>query len=103
MGSFFNITISSDFSYERLFELKNNNYNLVCGTLTDDAKDYTENDFTKPTVIVVGNEANGVSDDILRECHHIIIPIYGKAESLNVAVATAILAYEARRQQGGLR
>ena len=103
MGSFFNITISSDFSYERLFQLKNNNYNLVCGALTDDAKNYTENDFKKPTVIVVGNEANGVSDDILRECHHIIIPIYGKAESLNVAVATAILAYEARRQQGGLR
>ena len=68
--------------------------------LLEDSKKYTDTDFTKPTIIIVGNEANGVSEDILRECKHIIIPIYGKAESLNVGVASAIMMYEAKRQRG---
>ncbi len=100
MGSFFNIEIVTDYSYDNLFGLKDNGFNLVCGALTDDASDYTDTDLTKPTIIVVGNEANGVSDDILKESQHIIIPIYGRAESLNVGVAASILMYEARRQRG---
>lgn len=99
MGSFFNIDIITGFSYEALFDLKSKGFSLVCGALTDDSKEYTDTDFTKPTVIIVGNEANGVSDDILRECEHIIIPIYGKAESLNAGVAASIMMYEAKRQR----
>lgn len=100
MGSFFNIDIITDFGYDKLFELKNQGFSLVAGALLDDSKKYTDTDFTKPTIIIVGNEANGVSEDILRECKHIIIPIYGKAESLNVGVASAIMMYEAKRQRG---
>lgn len=99
MGSFFNIDIVPDVSYDRLFDMRNDGYSLVCGALCSDSKKYTDTDFTKPTVIVVGNEANGVSDSILRECEHIIIPIYGSAESLNVGVAAAIMMYEAVRRR----
>lgn len=99
MGSFFNIDIIPGFSYEALFDLKSKGFSLVCGALKDDSKEYTDTDFSKPTVIIVGNEANGVNDDILRECEHIIIPIYGKAESLNAGVAASIMMYEAKRQR----
>lgn len=103
MGSFFNIDIITDFDYDSLFALKEKGFSLVCGALTDDSSEYTDTDFKRPTVIIVGNEANGVSEDILRECEHIIIPIYGKAESLNVGVASAIMMYEAQRQRGETR
>lgn len=99
MGSFFNIPKIIDYSYNDLFTLKQDGFKLVCGALEEDSVPYTSIDFTKPTVIVIGNESNGVSNDILRECLHIIIPIYGKAESLNAAVAASIMMYEARRQQ----
>ncbi len=103
MGSFFNIEIITDFEYKSLFNMKNEGFQLCCGALLSDSKSYTEVDFTKPTVIIVGNEANGASDDILNECEHIIIPIYGKAESLNVGVAASVMMYEAVRQREAKR
>ena len=99
MGSFFNIDIITDFSHDRLFSLKDKGFALVSGALTPDAKLYTNTDFTKPTVIIIGNEANGVSEDILNNSEHIIIPIYGKAESLNAGVAASIIMYEAVKQR----
>lgn len=100
MGSFFNIETISNFGYDALFELKKQGFNLYCGALSKDSRVYTDIDFKEPSVIVVGNEANGVSDDILNHCEHIIIPMYGRAESLNVGVASAVLMYEAVRQRG---
>ena len=99
MGSFFNIDIIPDFEYSRLFDLKKQGFSLCCGALLPESKNYTSVDFTKPTVIIVGNEANGASSDILRESEHIIIPIYGKAESLNAGVAASLMMYEAVRQR----
>lgn len=99
MGSFFNIDIRNNFTYEQLEETKKQGFSLCAGALLSDSKVYTETDFTNPYIIVVGNEANGVSDEILSICEHIIIPIYGGAESLNVAVACSIMMYEAVRQR----
>ncbi|RYZ26409.1 MAG: hypothetical protein EOO10_15645 [Chitinophagaceae bacterium] len=46
-----------------------------------------------------GNEAAGISDAILELAHeHITIPRWGQAESLNAAVATGLILYEARRK-----
>ena len=48
----------------------------------------------KPTLLVVGNETHGIDPDILSECDEIIhIPMAGKKESLNVAIAFSIAAY----------
>lgn len=50
--------------------------------------------------LIVGNEANGVAHDLLTACDlHLRIPMLGKGESLNAAVAAGILLYEIRRQQ----
>ena len=53
----------------------------------------------KPTIIIVGNEANGISEDVQKMCQCVKIPILGKAESLNAGVAAAILMYELVRQR----
>ena len=99
MGSFFNIDIIPDFEYNDLISLKSKGFRLFCGALTDDSISYTQADFTEPSVIIVGNEANGASDVILQASEHIIIPIHGNAESLNVGVAASILMYEGVRQR----
>lgn len=102
MGSFFNIDVIADFSHSSLIELKKQGFTLWSGALRADSIAYTEADFSVPSVIVIGNEANGVSEEILGESEHIIIPIYGKAESLNAAVAGAVIMYEAVRKRGGI-
>ncbi len=64
------------------------------GSITYDMADYT-----KGAGIVIGNEANGIQDSVL-ECitGSINIPMDGKLESLNAAVAAAVVMYEAARQ-----
>jgi len=47
--------------------------------------------------LVVGNEVDGVSDEVLRCSEHLEIPMHGKKESFNVAVATAIALYQIRQ------
>ena len=101
MGSFFNIDIVNDFSHAKLGELREKGFSLYCGALTSDSIDYREPDYKKPSVIIVGNEANGASEEILGISTHIIIPIYGKAESLNAAVAASVMMYEAGDRRHG--
>jgi len=57
-------------------------------------------DFTGPSAVLVGGEAFGPSEDVLEMCDgRVRIPMPGGLESLNVAVAGAILMYEATRQR----
>lgn len=99
MGSFFNISTITNVTADDLSKIKELGFNLYSGALLDDSTPYTEPDYTKPTVIIIGNEANGVSDEVLNMSEHIIIPIYGKAESLNAAIAGAIIMYEVAGQR----
>ena len=99
MGSFFNINLITDEGAELLCRLKDDGFMLYSGVLSEKSKLYTEMDYTKPTVIILGNEANGVKEEILSLSEHIIIPIHGSAESLNVAIAGAIIMYEAVKQR----
>ncbi len=60
----------------------------------------TAHDFTRPTILVVGNETWGMSAAYRELCDTIVsIPIQGSASSLNVACATSILLYEVNRQR----
>ena len=99
MGSYFNIDIISNISNIDLIEYKNQGANLIAGALSANSMDYRHTDYTTPLVIVVGNEANGVSSDVLSLCNYVKIPIYGQAESLNVSVAAGILIYESIRNE----
>ena len=72
---------------------------LLCADLenSDYIYDY---DFRKPFGVVIGNEANGVSDSVMSACDaRIKIPMPGKSESLNAAVSFGVIAFEALRQR----
>ena len=61
---------------------------------------YTSTEMNYPVAIVVGSEENGISAQILQLAdEQVKIPIYGKIDSLNVSVATALIIYEALRQR----
>lgn len=63
-------------------------------------KPYASASYRLPSAIVMGSEAYGVSDKWLKtNFHQILIPMYGKADSLNISVSAAIVLYEAVRQR----
>lgn len=100
MGSFFHINIVENVTTYDLGKMKSKGYALLAGALCGNTADYGENVYGDKTVIAVGNEANGVSEEVLEICDRSIkIPIFGKAESLNVAVAAALMLYKAREMR----
>ena len=61
---------------------------------------YDEFSYREPTAFLIGNEGNGLSPEISKNAkQYIKIPMEGRLESLNAAVAAAILMYEASRQR----
>jgi len=97
MGSFFHTDVIET-SYKELEAMKSDGFRIVSGALNDNTEDYALADYGEKTVIVVGNEANGICNEVLTFSDSVVkIPIFGKAESLNVGVSAAILLYEARR------
>ncbi|MDG1475917.1 MAG: RNA methyltransferase [Vicingaceae bacterium] len=92
MGSFFRVNIV----YLSLSEFFSNNKGLtVYGALLDGENVYQKELKSKDSVLLMGNESKGISEELkpfIKE--KISIPNYGKAESLNVATATAILCSE---------
>ena len=60
---------------------------------------YYDVDMKKNTGLIIGNEGNGISDELMQQAHKIIkIPMDGAIDSLNAAVAAGILMYEAVRK-----
>lgn len=65
----------------------------------DAGRDYYEERMTGPLALVMGSEGYGVSRPVAKHCDFAVrIPLQGAVTSLNVSVATAILAYERVRQ-----
>jgi RNA methyltransferase, TrmH family len=65
---------------------------------TLNGKDVTDVEFPKNGVLIIGNEAQGIGDEVLQAVtQQIKIPKFGGAESLNAAVATGILLWEMKR------
>jgi TrmH family RNA methyltransferase len=72
---------------------------LVAGTHLKGAVDYRSVTFgNKPTVLLMGNESQGLPEPLADLCDVLLrIPQAGRADSLNLAVATGIMLYEVRR------
>lgn len=80
-------------------QLSMNNMQIIAANEKSDAMLWNE-DFTKPSVFVMGSEDLGVSKDILKMCDvQVAIPLTGKIGSLNVSVAAGVLLFEAVRQR----
>lgn len=64
-------------------------------------KIFYDYNYTKPTIFCIGNEGNGLSDELsMTTKSKIKIPMCGSVESLNAATASTVLMYEAMRQRG---
>jgi TrmH family RNA methyltransferase len=71
------------------------------GTAARTGTPYHEVDFTPPTALILGNEASGVPSSVVSGIDGwVTIPMKGRAESLNVGMAAAVLCFEAARQRG---
>jgi len=82
-----------------LQQKKEKGFQVVVTHLEERAVSFRDIDYTKPTLIVMGNEKEGVSAEIIAEATDVIvIPMQGMVQSLNVSVATALILYEAQRQ-----
>ena len=99
MGAIFRVNvIECDNLKETLKELQSKDYKVMTTSLKAKKSIY-EVDYKKK-IIVIGNEANGVSKEILNLADEkVIIPMLGKTESLNASVATGVILYEYVRQK----
>ncbi len=83
---------------EFILWLRAGNGQLVGTSLQTDT-DFRACQYTAPCFILTGNEAQGLPEAYEAECDALVkMPMYGKADSLNAAVATAVMAYEVVHQ-----
>lgn len=98
MGSIFYLPVIEDIDLKYTEGLIKDGYKLLVSAL-DAEKNFFEEDLSGNFIIAVGNEGNGVSDEIKDLATvKVKIPMPGEAESLNVSVASAIMIYEKVRQ-----
>ncbi|NBC72970.1 RNA methyltransferase [Paenibacillus sacheonensis] len=99
MGSLFHIPVVEADLTELLPEAKRQGIHLVGTSLQASATCYSY-DWRGPTWLLLGSESNGLSEAALAQVDtRMIIPMHGRSESLNVAMASTVLLYEAMRQR----
>ena len=100
MGSIFRVPFIyvQDFG-EAVSECQKSGVKVYAAHL-DGNNTYLGEDYSTPTAFLIGNEGNGLTDDITKQADTLIrIPMEGEVESLNAAIACTILTYEAVRQR----
>jgi TrmH family RNA methyltransferase len=101
MGSIFRVPhiVVKDLS-ATIEQLKNDYRISVYAAHLKGEKYYDEFDLTSPTAFMIGNEGNGLTDEISNcASSYLKIPMEGKLESLNASVAASLLMYETHRQR----
>ena len=99
LGGIFSVPTVACSSAEAISWLKSNGIQILTAQLQDSSLFY-DTDMTRGTAIVMGTESTGLTD-IWRQAAdaHILIPMLGKLDSLNVSVSAAVLMFEAVRQR----
>jgi TrmH family RNA methyltransferase len=100
LGTLFTVPVAEATAQEAIAWLKGRGIRLVAAT--PDARTlYTSVDMTGPVAVVMGSEAEGLSQEWLAAADvQAAIPMAGQADSLNLATATALMLYEVVRQRG---
>jgi TrmH family RNA methyltransferase len=100
IGCLFTQNVAVATSAETIAWLQKHGFAIWC-TYLPASKPYFEVDFRKPGAIVMGTEATGLSAEWIKVASsNIIIPMLGKADSMNVSTSAAVVVFEARRQRG---
>ena len=99
VGGIFSVPCVACTSDECIAFLKQRGIQILTAQLQDSSL-YYDTDMRRPTAIVMGTEATGLTDQWRKVADaHIRIPMLGRIDSLNVSVSAAILMYEAVRQK----
>jgi len=99
-GTLFALPVARATTTETLDWLRAGDVTLVVTTPETDVV-HTEVDYRGRVAVAVGSEKHGVDDALLEAAtHRVRIPMHGRANSLNVSVAAAVVLYEAVRQRG---
>jgi TrmH family RNA methyltransferase len=98
MGSLFAVPLTET-DEEEFLAWRKGFKGLVVGTHLKGSVDYRTVDYSKgPVLLMMGNEQKGLPDSLAEACDKLVrIPQAGKADSLNLAVATGVMLYEIRR------
>lgn len=100
MGSLFHLPVVRDADGAALVEWLTQNGITLFATALTEAAIYHHCDLTRSVAVAFGNEGSGLSGFLLNSAREkITIPLYGQAESLNVATSAAVILYEAARQR----
>lgn len=101
LGGFFALPIALCSNEEAVAFLKAHHFQVLTALIDENSTDYQKQDFTKPTAIVLGTEAEGLSETWQQEGFQPIqLPMPGKVvDSLNLSVSGGILMYEVLRQR----
>ncbi len=96
-GSHFHLQIETGNLVEWIKKLKAAHI-LVYGTALENAEPFMNVPASDSFALIMGNEGSGVDPDVLQQTDkNLYIPLYGKSESLNVAIAAGILLYHLRK------
>lgn len=99
VGCLFTNNIATGSTQDIIAFLKTHDIDIY-GAALQASVNYHTQDYTKPTAIVVGTEATGLSEHFLTNTtQNIKIPMSGVIDSMNVSVAAGILIFEAKRQR----
>ena len=95
MGSVFTIPIYKSKNTEFLAWVQDNPEFKIIGTSDRGAQDFAQFDYPSDCLLLMGSERQGLSDELLLACADTVaIPMAGACDSLNIAVATGIIAYQ---------
>ncbi|MGB7201573.1 MAG: RNA methyltransferase [Pyrinomonadaceae bacterium] len=101
MGSAFRLNITTGCEFDEAIQsaVKNNLHTV--GADASSTRNYTDVDWTKPRMLVIGSEAHGLSPEQKETLDELVcIPMANGVESLNLAVSVGVLLFEAKRQNG---
>jgi TrmH family RNA methyltransferase len=102
LGTIFTLPVAAASADEVLAWLRSQSLQIVAARV-EASVEYTAIDFRRPTAIVLGSEANGLSPAWAGgDIRAVRLPMLGAADSLNVSTTAAVLFYEALRQKSGL-
>ena len=100
MGSAFRLPVVHGSRLDDVVAVAHSREALLVATDSEGDLSYTEHDWTAPSVLFVGNEGEGLTRELCGQADaKVRIPIAQTVESLNVATATAVILFEARRQR----
>lgn len=96
MGALFRVPVYHDIETEDIFrKTAQSGLPSLAAVVDKDAMDIRKFDLSGGAVVFIGNEANGLDDEVKERCsHQITIKMSGNAESLNAAMASGILMWE---------